>query len=98
MQTMNALLAKASDAPGACRLASFLAQSPSRIFVSKSVLSAAHISGCGGATFSRGMTDSLQQWFEGWTAEANQPGEDGEYPEQLAELAEALLAQAEAPR
>jgi hypothetical protein len=44
------------------------------------------------------MTESLEKWFEVWTVEANQPGDDGEYPEQLAELAEKLLSQAAAPR
>eukprot|EP01044_Picomonas_judraskeda_P001900 COSAG03_NODE_123_length_12291_cov_19.979413_2_plen_63_part_00 len=59
---------------------------------------AVHMSGCTTAIFNHGTTESLEKWFEGWTAEANKPGDDGEYPEQLAELAEKLLAQSGAPR
>ena len=49
-------------------------------------------SGCGVALFGNGAAEVWESWREGWNAEANLPGDDGEYPEQLAELAESLLA------
>lgn len=47
---------------------------------------------CNAELFANGGAEMWESWREGWEAEANLPGDEGEYPEQLAELAERLLA------
>ena len=49
---------------------------------------------CSAAIFADGGAEAWRGWLASWEALANQPGEEGEYPEQLAEIAERLLSQA----